>query len=712
MAFNEEELKKKWMEIFEDKSVSTEISLLKEKYPEKRSIVFSFKIIEKISPEFSIELLSTPEDLLTKGKELLVKEHFANKDVSINMINLRITDIPDDYKVRIRDIRAIHLNKLISIEGLVRKVSDVRPRLLDGVFRCKSCGAHILEPQDGLTIKFPRECYTDQGGCGAQGNGKFVLEPKLSRFIDFQRIEVEETGDAIDASTQPQSLEIHLQDDITGHIVPGLRVIVSGILKTNSYEGKSTRSYFDIYMEAISVGKEKKEYEEIELTTEDIEQIKEASKDPLIVDKFVKSISPSIAEMDKIKEAIALQLFGGVPKQLRDGTRIKGDIHILLVGDPGTAKSQLLRYVASIAPRGIYTSGKSASAAGLTAAAVRDELGDGRWTLEAGLLVLANKGIACIDELDKMSNEDRSSMHEALEQQTISIAKAGITATLPTQCAVLAAANPKWGRFDTSDVEESLLSQIDLPQTLLSRFDAIFPLTDQPDEERDTRIATHILETHRSGELDVSQKNRLDSEEIQFEGNKPYFTPSFLKKYIAYAKNNIFPVLLPETMEHIKKYYISKRNTGSSSSGEGGRPIAITARQLEACIRMSEASAKLRLSSTVDLEDAERAISIEEYFLQRTVANAKGTIDIDQFSTGISAKKRMDMKSGEKFIRSYFDEHKEYPTEEELLKYVEDKGLDKNSFVRILETLHKQGLVFMKKDGDKKRIVITDEGAY
>ncbi len=228
-------------------------------------------------------------------------------------------------------------------------------------------------------------------------------------------------------------------------------------------------------------------------------------RDPQLQRKIVRSIAPTIYGNEDVKEAVALQLFGGIPKEMPDGTHLRGDIHMLLVGDPGIAKSQILRYVVTLSPRGIYTSGKSSTAAGLTATAVKDEFGDGRWTLEAGALVLADMGIAAVDEMDKMRTEDRSALHEAMEQQSISVAKAGITATLRCRCALLGAANPKLGRFDAYT---PISEQINMPAALLSRFDLIFVMQDMPDPKLDEAIAEHILKTHRVGEMIVQHSKK------------------------------------------------------------------------------------------------------------------------------------------------------------------------------------------------------------
>ncbi len=262
-----------------------------------------------------------------------------------------------------------------------------------------------------------------------------------------------------------------MEDDIAGKVFPGDRVTIYGILKADQkHIGTIMLTEFNIYLYANNYKKETKDFEDIKINEDDEKQIRELAKDPNIIKRLSKSIAPSIYGLEIIKTALVLQLFGGERKVMKDGTKIRGDIHILMVGDPGTAKSQLLRYMTMISPRSVFAFGKGSSAAGLTAAAVRDDFGEGRWTLEAGALVLADNGFVAIDELDKMDDRDTASMHEAMEQQSVTISKAGIMATLKSRCSILAAANPKFGRYDPL---KSITEQIDFPPPLLSRFDII-----------------------------------------------------------------------------------------------------------------------------------------------------------------------------------------------------------------------------------------------
>jgi len=386
-------------------------------------------------------------------------------------------------------------------------------------------------------------------------------------------------------------------------------------------------------MDVNSVEKEQVEFEEIEVTEEDARLIRETGASPDIFRMITASIAPSMYGMYVEKEALALQLFSGVPKVMPDGRRIRGDIHVLMVGDPGIGKSELLSYMSRLSPRGIYATGKSSTAAGLTASAVRDEFGEGRWTLEAGALVLADLGLACIDEIEKMNPQDRSAIHEAMEQQRISVAKAGITAVLQSRCAVLAAANPKFGRFDE---HKYISEQIDLPPALLSRFDIIFSMIDRPQADRDRELADHILKGHRVGEIRKRREAGLVTEETQAleEPYTPHLNPDFLRKYVAYAKR-IYPIMTTEAMSVIEKKYLDIRKTGEAA----GSSVPITPRQLEAIIRLAEAGARIRLSEAVTVDDADRAVRIVEYWMGK-VAGEEGRFDIDIIQTGISQSQR------------------------------------------------------------------------
>jgi replicative DNA helicase Mcm len=628
-------------------------------YPDKRSVVVEYREIAQFDPDVAEYLVERPKQAIFAAEEAMRNLLPPNLAAPIHF---RVKEFPADLaneRVEVRNIRKKHLGKLITVEGLVRKVTEVRPKIQDAVFQCVRCGAAIEVPQDGQTLKEPLECYEDQGGCKrSAASTKFVLltgpaslidpfeEPRegqtrrFSEFVDTQKIEVQESPEGLRGGEQPQRLAGFMDDDLAGAISPGDRVILNGVLREQPRSiGGAKSTIFDIFLEIISVERQKHDYEEIPITPEDEERIVAFARDPEIYSKLVRSIAPSIYGLEVEKEALLLQLFGGVAKVLPDGTRIRGDMHLVMCGEPGTAKSQLLRYMAQVAPRAIYTSGKSSSAAGLTAAAIKDDLALGQWTLEAGALVLADRGLACIDELDKMNPLDRDAMHEAMEQQTISVAKAGITATLQSRTSILGAANPKFGRFDT---HQSIAEQIDLPPALLSRFDAIFAIADKPNRDRDFDLATHILRAHHRGEEDARRSYAIangaeveDDRAARDDGLTPIIPVEFMRKYIAYAKLHTFPILTPEAMKRIRDYYVEVRKQGEGEAAA----VPMTARQLEAFVRMAEASARVRLAHTVEVADAERGIRIVEYYL-RKIAGEGGALDIDVIAVGVSKAQR------------------------------------------------------------------------
>jgi len=685
-----------WHEFFSEKGRRNELTTIADLYPDVRSYNVEFSQVERFNPDLVQYLLANPSESL-KAAEEAIQEIIPPEKKGHARIHFRISKLPRDTRVEIRKIRAEHLGKFISVEGLVRKATEVRPRLVTAKFKCMRCGKEIFLEQEGLQFREPLECDPQQGGCGrSTGSTRFKLITEESVFVDTQKIEIQEAPEGLRGGAEPQRLVAFAEDDITGHIFPGDRVVLNGTLRSAQKSGGQMRStLFDINLDLNSSEFEEHEYEEISISPEEELAIREIASRPDALRRISESISPTIYGYFTEKEALALQLFGGVQKEMDDGTRIRGDIHVLLVGDPGVAKTMILRYMADLAPRGIYTSGKSSSAAGLTAAAVKDEFGEGRWTLEAGALVLADKGIACVDELDKMSPQDRSSIHESLEQQTVSVAKAGITATLQSRCAVLGAANPKYGRFDE---HKTIADQIDLPPTLLSRFDVIFAMTDRPNVTEDTKVAKHILRVHRRGEVlkydDPSKIEGVDASEVMADDTDlvPKIPPELLRKYVAYSKR-IAPVLTNEAMSALENYYVRIR-----SQGEGeGSSVPITARQLEALVRLSEASARARLSSMVTEDDAKRAIDIVEYFLQR-VASEGGRLDIDIIATGLSRSQQEHIHILKKLVRDLADPITGVP-ENELIQRAESEGISAEKAKALIKRLSDQGEIYQPRAG-------------
>ena len=665
-----------------------DILALANEYPESRSLYVDFVNIEKFDSNLADELLAHPDRILNVAEEALRSFDLPVKKTLINA-HLRITNIPQ--KVKIRDLRSIHISKLIAIEGLVRMATEVRPRLLVAAFECSGCGETMLVPQSSGRFVEPYMCKNE--GCGRKGPFKIKLTE--SEFVDAQKLRVQESPEDLRGGEQPQTLDVNIEDDIAGIVAPGDHVIVAGVLRSYqriTREGKST--FFDIILDSVSIETKDKEFTEIEITPEEEEEIVKLSKDPGIYKKIIASISPSIYGYEEVKEALALQLMSGVPKNLPDGARIRGDVHVLLVGDPGIAKSQLLRYITKLAPRGIYTSGRSSSAAGLTAAAVRDEFGDGRWTLEAGALVLADQGIAAVDEMDKMRAEDRSAIHEAMEQQTVSIAKAGIIATLKSRCSLLGAANPKYGRFDPY---EGIAQQIQMAPALMSRFDLIFVLKDEPDIARDTAIATHILGAHHAGELHahkthISGSGITDTDiKDAMEIINPKIRPDILRKYIAYAKKEIYPIMDDEARDQLIEFYLGLRRQGEDRDS----PVPVTARQLEALVRLCEASARIRLSNEITTDDSRRVIRVVESCLRQVAFDAEtGKFDVDILTTGVSKSQRDKIKTLRNIIREVEAEHSGMAPKEEVFTRAAEQGFEKEYTNELIKRLKTQGELY------------------
>jgi len=672
-----------------------ELGELGREYPHRRSLYIDYREIEKFGkPGITLadELLENPGKVLEDVWDAIKSNQLIRtKDgKEPRGINIRFKNLPQ--KLGVRNIRSDDINRFISVEGILRKTTEVRPRIVEAVFKCPAGHFTYKKQKYGKFIE-PEGCATD--GCTFR---KLELLPKRSRFVDSQKLRVQESPEGLRGGEQPQTLDIDVTDDLAGRVSPGDRVIINGILRSMQRMIRGEKStVFDIFLECNSIEIQEKEFEEVDIDEHAEDEIRELSRDPLIYRKITHSIAPTIYGSEDVKEAIALQLFGGIAKEMPDGSHLRGDIHVLLIGDPGIAKSQLLRYIVKLSPRAIYTSGQSSTSAGLTATAVKDEFGDGRWTLEAGALVLADMGVAAVDEMDKMQKEDRSALHEAMEQQTISVAKAGITATLKSRCALLGAANPKYGRFD---MYGDIADQINMPPTLLSRFDLIFIMADQPEPRRDLAIAEHILMTHSIGEL-IQQHNKtpipgVTQEYIdqQLSQVKPDIDPTLFRKYVAYAKRSCYPILSAEAKEALVNYYLKLRGIA-----EPNKPVPVTARQLEALVRLGEASARIRLSNTIEQSDAERVIHIVDACLRQIAYDAKtGSFDIDKVATGISKEKRDIVRVIKDAIRDIGGEGKRAAIDQ-VIEVASQKGFARDKVREGIDMLLRNGEAMEPKNG-------------
>jgi DNA replicative helicase MCM subunit Mcm2 (Cdc46/Mcm family) len=1047
-----------------------EIGELARKYPnDQRSLYISWGDLYRYDQSLAEDVRTQPDQYREYAEEAL-RLYDLPVDVSLGQAHVRIYDLSETTEIR--DIRAHHAGQLVSLRGIIRKATNVRPKVQDAAFECQRCGSLTRVPQTGSDFHPPHECQ----GCERQG--PFRINFDQSEFVDAQKLRVQESPEGLRGGERPQNIDVHIEDDITGEVTAGDTVRVTGILHLDQQESQGEKStMFDIYMDGVTIEVEDDRFEDMDITEEDKKQIIALSDEDDIYERMISSMAPSIYGYDDEKLAIILQLFSGVTKNLPDGSRIRGDMHILLIGDPGTGKcvkgdtkvtladesevpirdlvesnlddpkrvddgfcdeidievpsmesdgslgirratkvwkreapdqmyrirttsgkeievtpshplfvqsggtltatkaenlsedqfiaiprkipseespvkcdvvydggqvapnqirgfradsdiswdridsievidsddtwvydlevegthnyltnhivshnSQLLQYVRNIAPRSVYTAGKGSSAAGLTAAAVRDDFSDGQqWSLEAGALVLADQGVAAVDELDKMrcvtgetlvqtaekgavpiyklthdtanhvdsdieqhengrtirtdeeigvwtmtdndrivprsvtavheydaperlhevtlesgetlttttdhpffvvengeriekpaidltvddrvfvperaacdggtsigsnlsehrpsdvrdvsyrtvehtriiddhaheavydltvegthnfiangmvvhNSEDRSAMHEALEQQEISVSKAGINATLKSRCSLLGAANPKYGRFDEF---ESIAGQIDLEPALVSRFDIIFTVTDKPDPDKDKNLAQHIINTNYAGELHTHRTETSTSNVSQKEVTnvtddvEPSIDADLLRKYIAYAKRSCYPMMTEEAKGAIEDFYVDLRSQGTDSDS----PVPVTARKLEALVRLAEASARVRLSDTVEQEDVDRILEIVTASLEDIGMDPEtGEFDADVVETGTSKTQRDRIRNIKGIITEIEDEYDKGAPVEEVIDRAETIGMDQSKAEHEIKKLREQGDVYEPQNGHLRTV--------
>lgn len=672
-------------EQFFSQKYKKQIERLASVYPEKKSLEVDFKELEEFDFELADSLLENP-DYLIEAAELGIK----NIDAPILETEsfqpfIRFYNLPKESQPLLRDIGSVHLGKLISVEGVIRQITDVLPKLKVAKWECKSCGNTYKTHQSGTAERPPAICECKRRD--------FRLIAESSEFIDSQKIEIQEPLEHLKGSEQAVNLEIYATNDLVNKTGAGDRTKITGILRLRAPKDK--KLVFTRFLEAVHLEETAKEFEEVEISKEEEQEIKELAKNPEIYGMLTQSIAPAIYGHERVKETIVLQLFGGVKKNLPGKATVRGNIHVLLVGDPGVAKSQILMAVNNIAPKSIYVAGKTSSGVGLTASAVKDDFGEGGWTLKAGALVLASGGLANIDEFDKMDREDRGAMHEAMEQQMVSVAKAGIVTRFKTETSILAAANPKFARFDPY---EPFIKQIDLPSTLISRFDLFFMIRDVLDRVKDEEITSSILKTHKAGEMMLQEGRKGKKESKEMQELKKAITPiiniELLKKYISFARQKISPILSEEAIKTLTEFYLNLREMGKK---EGS--YAATHRQLEGLVRLSEASARIRLSNEVEKEDAERATKLLKNSLQDVVTDPEtGKIDMDIINIGTTHSKLTALRNVLNIVREKSKEQDLVPIIE-VIEEAKTIGLEKDKVNDIISELKRKGELYEKKHG-------------
>ncbi|KAL1954122.1 hypothetical protein VTO42DRAFT_1746 [Malbranchea cinnamomea] len=603
------------------------------------SLTISYPHLSEAKSIIAYFVANAPTEVLKIFDEVAMEAtllHYPDYHRIHSEIHVRITDLPVRYTLR--QLRQSHLNCLVCVSGVVTRRTGVFPQLRYVMFNCTKCGITLGPFEQAsnaeLKITFCQNC---------QGRGPFTLNSEKTEYRSYQRITLQESPGTVPSGRLPRHREVILLADLIDAAKPGDEVEITGIYR-NQYDmpmtEKSGIPVFGTIIEANHIKKSHDQMASFDITEDDAEQIRALARDPNIIDRIVASIAPSIYGHEDVKTAVALSLFGGVSKEAQGKMAIRGDINVLLLGDPGTAKSQVLKYVEKTAHRAVFSTGQGASAVGLTANVRRDPMTH-EWTLEGGAMVLADRGTCLIDEFDKMNDQDRTSIHEAMEQQTISVSKGGIVTTLQARCAIIAAANPINGRYRST---LPFSKNVNLTEPILSRFDLLCVVRDTVQTDEDERLARFVVESHyRANPLKDEHGNPVADPDgdpdaaAAMADDPPASRPAhsrrdappapipqeLLRKYIVYARRECRPKLYQIDQNKVADVFADMRR---ESLATGAYPI--TVRHLESIMRLAEAFAKMRLAEYCSAQDIDRAIAVTvESFISSQKVSCKKALN-------------------------------------------------------------------------------------
>eukprot|EP01080_Neovahlkampfia_damariscottae_P009309 gene9309-1397_t len=675
----------------------------------KTRLIIDINDLREFDPKFTETFLSTPFNYLAgfnKALDDVVADKFNHEDVKTQ---IGFIGNFGKYFVTPRQLLSNMIGRLVCVEGIITKSTIILPKLVESVHYCPETNKFLTKNYRDLTSMDGTPTGYTLPRNDKDGN-TLETEYGLSSYKDTQTIFIQEMPERAPAGQLPRSVECLLEDELVDSVKPGDRIRIIGVYR--ALAGKVQGSNSGIMKTVLIANNVQMVGHQIQspvMSAEDVVEIKKLSNENNVIDILSKSIAPSIYGHETIKKSLLLLLFGGMEKTISK-THLRGDLNILLVGDPSTAKSQLLRFMMNISPLSISTTGRASTGVGLTAAVVQDKQ-TGQRTLQAGAMVLADRGIVCVDEFDKMNDIDRVAMHEVMEQQTVTIAKAGVQTTLNARCSVIAAANPIFGQYNR---EISIQKNIGLPDSLLSRFDLVFIVLDKHDSVLDREIADHVLNIHRSQSKDIqdnvkslvsqelhdTKENDEKSEERYhiFKNEKVYST-EFLRKYIFYMKYRIQPELTTEASNLISEKYCDLRKSNTQKT------LPVTPRTLEALIRLATAHAKCRMSNEVSVDDVEAVIKILEYALYFT-DNNQSTTSEKKIVKGSTKKRKRDE---EEIIEDQMEEET-ISLQQTIDKIIPEEKKQKSSSDELkekTETIRKQ-LIQMIRDTRKDAIEIID----
>jgi len=640
-----------------------DIGELANKYPsDQQSLIINWSDLFSFDPALAWDVVDKPDTLREYFSEAL-SNHDVPIDADLSSATIRFGNIVDEREMHVGEYDPTNLNELIGVKGQIRQISQSRPQAVTAQFECQRCGTMTPIPQSGSDFQEPHECQ----GCERQG--PFQLKDDLSDWQKHQLIRLELPPEH--STGADKYIDAHLHGDIADQLQGSERITLTGKLSVAVDENDGRD--FPWHFEADDVRIEEGGFDDLDYKEYEDEIQEIADKDDTIA-YLVENLAPDIYKDEKLK-LVCEALICGMVGAAREGTD-RADSHMFLVGDPGTAKSELLEAIHEISPRSRYASGESVSGAGLTAAAQRTDFGPGEWTVKAGLLPRTNNGIVCIDELDKIPDVDKAKLHSALEKQQIDFAKAGEKANLSARTGLMAAGNPTDGRFDQY---EPVSEQIDLSPTMISRFDLIYTFVDEPEREHDEKVAEAVIDG-----WDTTGQNE--------DGTKRDMADDIYQAYIAYAREKIQPTATQSAKEQLKEYYVDLR---SQAYNEEDSAIPLTARKLGALMRVAESSARARLSESIEEKDARRAIKLVDQSLHDVGIDPEtGELDADVVATGTPKSQRDRIKTVRGVIDNTAPEYDAGAPVDVVIERAVEQGIDEDKVEHEIGKLKERGEVY------------------